>query len=174
MEDMRARGLEAFEKATEISEFKWYIFDIIYEGMKQDGIEESRFSLDKEETNTVCFVIRDGNLMVCGKAGEASRQHQNFYHAICDFFNRVYEDDEKAEAAITRFLIRTLDLPALMKKPSHSMLKAQICDCREEIKALEEKLKREPDKKKEAMLSLKRIYLKGLTEKMEKHYGEMV
>jgi len=39
---------------------------------------------------------------------------------------------------------------------------------------LEEKIKKEPEKKEEAMLSLKRIYLKGLNEKMERYFGETV
>ena len=174
MEDMKAPGLEAFEKTAEISEFKWYIFDMIYEGMEQDGIEKSKFSLDKEDPDAVCFIIRDGNLTVCGKGGGSSVQHHNFYHAICDFFNKVYENEEKAEAAVTRFLVRTLDLPSLMKMPSRSMLKDQINRCREEMEALEEKIKKEPGKKEEARLSLIRIYLKGLNEKMEKYYGERV
>ena len=130
MEDMKAPGLEAFEKTAEISESKCYIFDMIYEGMEQD--------------------------------------------AICDFSNKIYENEEKAEAAVTRFLVRTLDLPVLMKMPSRSMLKDQIYRCREEMDALEEKIKKEPGKKEEARLSLNRLYLKGLNEKMEKYYGEMV
>ena len=172
MEDRKTNGLEALEKASEFSGFKWYIFDMIHEGLEQDGIEKSQFSLDKEEPAAVCFLVGDGSLMVCGKAGEDSRQHDDFYHAVCDFFNRIYEDEEKAENAVTRFLIRTLDLPALMKMPSRSMLKDQICRCREEINDLEEKIKKEPLKKSEAMLSLNRIYLKGLNEKLKKHYGE--
>ncbi|ADL04833.1 hypothetical protein [Lacrimispora saccharolytica] len=172
MKDMKAPGLEALEKTVEISEFKWYIFDILNEGMEQDGIEKSKFSLNQEEPDAVSFIIRDGALIVCGKGGEASIHHHNFYHAVCDFFNRIYENEEKAEAAVTRFLVRTLDLPGLMKIPSRSMLKDQICRCRKEINALEEKIKNEPGKTDEAMLSLKRIYVKGLKEKIEKYYGE--
>jgi len=174
MEDTKRCGLEALEKTAEISEFKWYIFDIINEGVEQDGIEKSKFSLDKENADAVCFMIGDGNFSVCGRAKEASKDHHNIYHAICDFFNRIYENEEKAEEAVTRFLIRTLDLPALMKKPSRSMLRDQICKCQEEVNALEEKIKKEPAKKEEAMLSLKRIYLKGLNEKMERYFGETV
>ncbi len=174
MEDTKRCGLEALEKIAEISEFKWYIFDIISEGVEQDRIETSKFSLDKENADAVCFMIGDGNFSVCGRAKEAFKDHDNIYHAVCDFFNRIYENEEKAEEAVTRFLIRTLDLPALMKKPSRSMLRDQICKCQEEVNALEEKIKKEPEKKEEAMLSLKRIYLKGLNEKMERYFGETV
>jgi hypothetical protein len=174
MEDAKMSGLDALEKTAEISEFKWYIFDIIYEGMEQDGIVKSKFSLDKEDSDAVCFIIRDGSLFVCGRDGEDTRQHRNIYHAVCDFFNRIYENEENKEEAVTRFLIRTLDLPTLMKKPSRSLLRDQISKCQEEIGALEEKIKEEPGKKGEAMLTLNRIYLKGLKEKMEKHHGETV
>lgn len=172
MEDTKRCGLEALEKMAEISEFKWYIFDIINEGVEQDGIEKSKFSLDKEDADAVCFIIGDGSFSVCGRAKEASKDHHNIYYAVCDFFNRIYENEEKAEEAVTRFLIRTLDLPALMKKPSRSMLRDQICKCQKEVGALEEKIKIEPGKKEEAMLSLKRVYLKGLKEKMERYFGE--
>uniref|UniRef100_UPI0032613DC1 hypothetical protein n=1 Tax=Clostridium sp. NkU-1 TaxID=1095009 RepID=UPI0032613DC1 len=40
MEETKKSGLEELEKAAEISGFKWYIFDIIYEGLEQDGIEK--------------------------------------------------------------------------------------------------------------------------------------
>jgi hypothetical protein len=174
MEETKKSGLEELEKAAEISGFKWYIFDIIYEGLEQDGIEKNKFSLDKEEADTVCFIIRDGSFTVCGRAGENIRQHHSIYHGICDFFDRIYESEENTEKAVTRFLIRTLDLPALMKKPSRSMLRDQICKYQKETEALEEKIKKEPGKKEETMLSLNRIYLKELKEKMEKHYGETV
>jgi len=174
MEDTKRCGLEALEKTAEISEFKWYIFDILNEGLEQDGIEKSKFSLDKEDADAVCFIIGDGSFSVCGRVKEASKDHQNIYHAVCDFFDRIYGNEEKAEEAVTRFLIRTLDLPALMKNPSRSMLRDQICKCQEEVNALEEKIKKEPEKKEEAMLSLKRIYLKGLNEKMERYFGETV
>jgi len=44
----------------------------------------------------------------------------------------------------------------------------------EEIDALEEKMQKEPGKKEETMLSLNRVYLKGLKEKMERFFGETV
>jgi hypothetical protein len=174
MEETKKSGLEELEKAAEISGFKWYIFDMIYEGLEQDGIEKSKFSLDKEETDAVCFIIRDGSFTVCGRARGNIRQHHSIYHGVCDFFDRIYESEENTEKAVTRFLIRTLDLPALMKKPSRSMLRDQICKYQKETDALEEKIKKEPGKKEETMLSLNRIYLKELKKKMEKHYGETV
>jgi len=174
MEDTKRCGLEAIEKTTEISEFKWYIFDIINEGMEQDGIENSKFSLDTEKADAVCFAVGDGSFSVCGRGREAVKQHHNIYHAVCDFFNRIYENEGNAEKAVTRFLIRTLDLPALMKKPSRSMLIDQISRCQEEVDALEEKIKKEPGKKEETMLSLNRVYLKELKEKMERNFGETI
>ncbi|PJJ27879.1 hypothetical protein H171_1360 [[Clostridium] celerecrescens 18A] len=174
MEDTKRCGLEALEKTTEISEFKWYIFDIINEGLEQDGIEKSKFSLDKKKADAVCFTVGAGSFSICGKGGEAVKQHHNIYHAVCDFFNRIYENEENTENAVTRFLIRTLDLPALMKKPSRSMLRDQINKCQEEIDALEEKMQKEPGKKEETMLSLNKVYLKGLKEKMERNFGETI
>lgn len=174
MEDTKRCGLEALEKTTEISEFKWYIFDIINEGMEQDGIEKSKFSLDKEKADAVCFTVGDGSFSVCGRGKEAAKQHHNIYHAVCDFFDRIYENEANAEKAVTRFLIRTLDLPSLMKKPSRSMMRDQISKCQEEVDALEEKIKKEPGKKEETMLSLNRVYLKGLNEKMERYFGEKI
>ncbi len=174
MEDTKMCGLEALEKMAEISEFKWYIFDIINEGLEQDGIEKSKYSLDVKKADAVCFTVGDGSFSVCGRGKEAAKQHHNIYHAVCDFFNRIYENEGNAEKAVTRFLIRTLDLPALMKKPSHSMLRDQISKCQEEVDALEEKIKKDPGKKEAAMLSLKRVYLKGLKEKMERYFGETI
>ncbi len=174
MEDKKISSLETYEKAAGINEFKWYIFDIIDEVLKQDGIEKNNFSLDSQEPDAVCLFLKDGALTVCSKAVEDSRQHADVYHAVCDFFYRLYQEEEKAEKALTRFLIRTLDLPVLTKIPSRSKVKDQISRCLEEISHLEEKFKNEPVKKTEAILSLKRVYLKGLNEKLKKYYGEIV
>ncbi len=166
MKNMEKFGLAAFEKTMDVRELKWYLYDIICEVLEKGGIEKKEYSLEKKQDGAVCLMIKAGNWYVCGRAED--RQYGNFYHAACDFFYRVYGDEDKTEEAVSSFLTRTLDLPVMIKIPSISMLENEIRKCQEEICSLEEKLKKEPDKKIEAKLSLNRIYLKGLKEKFKK------
>lgn len=171
MKDMEKYGLDAFEKTMDVNVLKWYLYDIINEVMEKEGVEEKDYFLDGEWEGAVCLLIKEGSWYVCGRKGEDSKSHNNFYHAVCDFFYRVYRDEDKTEEAVSCFLTRTLDMPVMIKKPSLSMLKNHIHKCQEKISILEEKLKKEPGKMEEAKLSLDRIYLNGLQEKLKKHYG---
>lgn len=166
--NMDKNKLEAFEKTVEGNELKWYLYDIINEVMEKDGVEENEYSLDREQEKKVCLLRTDENWYVRGKAHEEGKQYDDFYHAVCDFFNRFYEDEEKAETAVSCFLTRTLDLPVMMKENSLSMLKAQISKCQRQVDFLEERVKQKPGKKEEMQLTLNRIYLRGLKEKIKK------
>jgi hypothetical protein len=172
MKDMEKYGLDAFEKTMDVNVLKWYLYDIINEVMEKDGVGEKDYFLNGEREGAVCILIKEGIWHVCGRNGEDSKSYNNFYHAVCDFFNRVYRDEDKTEEAVSRFLTRTLDMPVMIKKPSLSMLKDNIHKCQEKIGILEEKLQKEPGKMEEAKLSLERIYLKGQQEKLKKNFSK--
>jgi hypothetical protein len=165
MEHEEEIGLESLNGLV-TSELKWYVFDLIMERLKLDKIDECRYSVEKEENNKTCFYIEDGTIVVSGKDGGDLKVYENLYLAVCDFFNRVYQDETKTEEAISRFLTRTLDLPILMKKPSRSLLQEQIKECEERIAALDEQLQKEDVKSLRSKRKLDGIYLEGLKSKL--------
>lgn len=155
MEHEEEIGLESLNGLV-TSELKWYVLDLIMERLKLDKIDECRYS----------FYIKDGTIVVSGKDGGDLKVYENLYLAVCDFFNRVYQDETKTEEAISRFLTRTLDLPILMKKPSRSLLQEQITECEERIAALDEQLQKEDVKSLRSKRKLDGIYLEGLKAKL--------
>lgn len=165
MEHEEEIGLESLNGLV-TSELKWYVFDMITEGLKLDKIDECIYSVNKEDKEKTCFFIKAGTVLVSGKGGEGLKVYENLYLAVCDFYSRVYDDETKAEEAISRFLTRTLDLPVIMKKPSRSLLREQITECEERIKALDEQLKKEEVKSLRAKHRLDVIYLEGLKAKL--------
>lgn len=165
MEHEEEIGLESLNGLV-TSELKWYVFDLITEGLKLDKIEESNYSVEKEDKEKTSFFIKDGTVHVSGKGGGDLKVYENLYLAVCDFYNRVYEDETKAEAAISRFLTRTLDLPVIMKRPSRSMLLEQISECETRIADMDEQLKKEDIKSLRAKRKLDVIYLEGLKAKL--------
>ena len=169
MEHEEEIGLESLNGLV-TSELKWYVFDLIMERLKLDKIDECRYSVEKEEKDKTSFYIKDGTILVSGKDGGDLKVYENLYLAVCDFFNRVYQDEAKTEEAISRFLTRTLDLPILMKKPSRSLLQEQIKECEERIAALDEQLKKEDVKSLRSKRKLDGIYLEGLKAKLSGLY----
>ncbi|MBE5986032.1 MAG: hypothetical protein E7248_22390 [Paenibacillaceae bacterium] len=165
MEHEEEIGLESLNGLV-TSELKWYVFDLIMERLKLDKIDECRYSVGKEEKDKTSFYIKDGTILVSGKDGGDLKVYENLYLAVCDFFNRVYQDEAKTEEAISRFLTRTLDLPILMKKPSRSLLQEQIKECEERIAALDEQLQKEDVKSLRSKRKLDGIYLEGLKAKL--------
>lgn len=166
MENKESCGLMEFEQLGDTSELQWYFYDMINDIMEIEGEDKSRYCLNGEQKGSVCLLKEQEGWRVIGRDKEW-KSHDSFYHAICDFFQKVFGDNERAEQAIALFLTKTLDLPALMKEPSSFLLEKKMADCQREIERLEEKVMREPGKKEEALLSLNRIYLKGLKEKLE-------
>ena len=169
MEHEEEIGLESLNGLV-TSELKWYVFDLIMERLKLDKIDECRYSVEKEEKDKTSFYIKDGTILVSGKDGGDLKVYENLYLAVCDFFNRVYQDEARTEEAISRFLTRTLDLPILMKKPSRSLLQEQIKECEERIAALDEQLKKEDVKSLRSKRKLDGIYLEGLKAKLSGLY----
>ena len=169
MEHEEEIGLESLNGLV-TSELKWYVFDLIMERLKLDKIDECRYSVEKEEKDKTSFYIKDGTILVSGKDGGDLKVYENLYLAVCDFFNRVYQDEARTEEAISRFLTRTLDLPILMKKPSRSLLQEQIKDCEERIAALDEQLQKEDVKSLRSKRKLDGIYLEGLKAKLSGLY----
>jgi len=169
MEHEEEIGLESLNGLV-TSELKWYVFDLIMERLKLDKIDECRYSVEKEEADKISFYIKDGTILVSGKDGGDLKVYENLYLAVCDFFNRVYQDEAKTEEAISRFLTRTLDLPILMKKPSRSLLQEQIKECEERIAALDEQLQKEDVKSLRSKRRLDGIYLEGLKAKLSGLY----
>lgn len=169
MEHEEEIGLESLNGLV-TSELKWYVFDLIMERLKLDKIDECRYSVEKEEKDKTSFYIKDGTILVSGKDGGDLKVYENLYLAVCDFFNRVYQDDARTEEAISRFLTRTLDLPILMKKPSRSLLQEQIKECEERIAALDEQLQKEDVKSLRSKRKLDGIYLEGLKAKLSGLY----
>lgn len=167
MEHEEEIGLESLNGLV-TSELKWYVFDLIMERLKLDKIDECRYSVEKEEKDKTSFYIKDGTILVSDKDGGDLKVYENLYLAVCDFFNRVYQDEEKTEEAISRFLTRTLDLPILMKKPSRSLLQEQITECEERIAALDEQLQKEDVKSLRSKRKLDGIYLEGLKAKLSR------
>jgi Zn-dependent M16 (insulinase) family peptidase len=165
MEHEEEIGLESLNGLV-TSELKWYVFDLIMERLKLDKIDECRYSIEKEEKDRTSFYIKDGTILVSGKDGGDLKVYENLYLAVCDFFNRVYQDEARTEEAISRFLTRTLDLPILMKKPSRSLLQEQIKECEERIAALDEQLQKEDVKSLRSKRKLDGIYLEGLKAKL--------
>lgn len=165
MEHEEEIGLESLNGLV-TSELKWYVFDLITEGLKLDKIEESNYSVEKEDKEKTSFFIKGGTVHVSGKGGGNLKVYENLYLAVCDFYNRVYEEETKAEAAISRFLTRTLDLPVIMKRPSRSMLLEQISECETRIADMDEQLKKEEIKSLRAKRKLDVIYLEGLKAKL--------
>nr|WP_314460007.1 hypothetical protein [uncultured Clostridium sp.] len=165
MEHEEEIGLESLNGLV-TSELKWYVFDLITEGLKLDKIDESIYSVEKEDKEKTSFFIKEGTVLVSGKGGGDLKVYENLYLAVCDFYNRVYEDEKKAEEAISHFLTRTLDLPVIMKKPSRSMLVEQISECEERIADMDEQLKKEDVKSLRAKRRLDVIYLEGLKAKL--------
>lgn len=139
-------------------DLKWYVSDLLMEALKLDHIENDK----------IRFVIEEGTVSVSGKGGEDLNVYENLYLAICDFYNRIYENEAMAEKAIAHFLTRTLDLPVLMKKPSRSKLLDEISKCEKRIAALEAKSGDMDQKSVTAKKNLDVIYLKGLKDKLEK------
>lgn len=166
MEHEEEIGLESLNGLV-TSELKWYVFDLITEGLKLDKIEESKYSVEKEDKEKTSFFIKDGSVLVSGKSGGDLKVYENLYLAVCDFYNRVYEDETKVEDAISRFLTRTLDLPVIMKKPSRSMLMEQISECEARIADMDAQLKKEDIKSVKAKRRLDVIYLGGLKAKLD-------
>jgi len=166
MEHEEEIGLESLNGLV-TSELKWYVFDLITEGLKLDKIEESKYSVEKEDKEKTSFFIKDGSVLVSGKGGGDLKVYENLYLAVCDFYNRVYEDETKVEDAISRFLTRTLDLPVIMKKPSRSMLMNQISECETRIADMDEQLKKEDIKSVKSKRRLDVIYLEGLKTKLD-------
>lgn len=169
MEHEEEIGLESLNGLV-TSELKWYVFDLIMERLKLDKIDECRYSVEKEEKDKTSFYIKDGTILVSGKDGGDLKVYENLYLAVCDFFNRVYQDEARTEEAISRFLTRTLDLPILMKKPSRSLLQEQIKECEERIAALDEQLQKEDVKSLRSKRKLDGIYLEGLKAKLSGLY----
>lgn len=165
MEHEEEIGLESLNGLV-TSELKWYVFDLITEGLKLDKIDESKYSVEKEDKEKASFFIKDGTVLVTGKDGGDLKVYENLYLAVCDFYNRVYEDETKVEEAISRFLTRTLDLPVIMKRPSRSMLMEQISECEMRIADMDEQLKKEDIKSLRARRKLDVIYLEGLKAKL--------
>ncbi|MDW2798939.1 hypothetical protein RZO55_15295 [Clostridium boliviensis] len=165
MEHEEEIGLESLNGLI-TSELKWYVFDLIAEGLKLDKIDESKYSLEKEDKERISFFIQDGTIVVSGADGEALKSYENLYLAVCDFYKRLYENETKTEEAVSRFLTRTLDLPVIMKKPSRSLLIEQIRECEERIAAIDEQLKDEDVKSLKAKRRLDMIYLEGLKKKL--------
>ncbi len=165
MEHEEEIGLESLNGLV-TSELKWYVFDLITEGLKLDKIDESKYSVEKEDKEKASFFIKDGTVLVTGKDGGDLKVYENLYLAVCDFYNRVYEDETKVEEAISRFLTRTLDLPVIMKRPSRSMLMEQISECEMRIADMDEQLKKEDIKSLRARRKLDVIYLEGLKVKL--------
>ena len=165
MEHEEEIGLESLNGLV-TSELKWYVFDLITEGLKLDKIDESKYSVEKEDKEKASFFIKDGTILVTGKDGGDLKVYENLYLAVCDFYNRVYEDETKVEEAISRFLTRTLDLPVIMKRPSRSMLMEQISECETRIADMDEQLKKEDIKSLRAKRKLDVIYLEGLKAKL--------
>ncbi|MGC6176109.1 hypothetical protein [Lacrimispora sp. 38-1] len=166
MEHEEEIGLESLNGLV-TSELKWYVFDLITEGLKLDKIDESKYSVEKEDKEKASFFIKDGTILVTGKDGGDLKVYENLYLAVCDFYNRVYEDETKVEEAISRFLTRTLDLPVIMKRPSRSMLMEQISECEMRIADMDEQLKKEDIKSVKAKRRLDVIYLEGLKAKLD-------
>lgn len=166
MEHEEEIGLESLNGLV-TSELKWYVFDLITEGLKLDKIDESKYSVEKEDKEKASFFIKDGTILVTGKDGGDLKVYENLYLAVCDFYNRVYEDETKVEEAISRFLTRTLDLPVIMKRPSRSMLMEQISECEMRITDMDEQLKKEDIKSVKAKRRLDVIYLEGLKAKLD-------
>ena len=169
MEHEEEIGLESLNGLV-TSELKWYVFDLIMERLKLDKIDECRYSVEKEEKDKTSFYIKDGTILVSGKDGGDLKVYENLYLAVCDFFNRVYQDEARTEEAISRFLTRTLDLPILMKKPSRSLLQEQIKECEERIAALDEQLQKDDVKSLKSKRKLDGIYLEGLKAKLSGLY----
>ncbi|MDF2889117.1 MAG: hypothetical protein K0R23_3502 [Lacrimispora sp.] len=165
MEHEEEIGLESLNGLM-TSELKWYVFDLIMERLKLDKIDDFRYSVEKEDKERISFFLKDGTILVSGKDGGDLKVYENLYLAVCDFYNRVYEEEAKTEEAISRFLTRTLDLPIIMKKPSKSLLKAQITECEERISGLDEQLEKEDIKALRAKRRLDVIYLEGLKAKL--------
>ena len=169
MEHEEEIGLESLNGLV-TSELKWYVFDLIMERLKLDKIDECRYSVEKEEKDKTSFYIKDGTILVSGKDGGDLKVYENLYLAVCDFFNRVYQDEARTEEAISRFLTRTLDLPILMKKPSRFLLQEQIKECEERIAALDEQLQKDDVKSLKSKRKLDGIYLEGLKAKLSGLY----
>lgn len=165
MEHEEEIGLESLNGLV-TSELKWYVFDLITEGLKLDKIDESKYSLEKEDKDSISFFIQDGTIVVSGAGGEDLKSYENLYLAVCDFYKRLYDNETKTEEAVSRFLTRTLDLPVIMKKPSRSMLTEQIKECEKRIAAMDERLKEEDAKPLRAKRRLDMVYLEGLKKKL--------
>lgn len=139
-------------------DLKWYVSDLLLEGLKLDHIENDR----------IHFAIEEGTILVSEKGGEDLKVYENLYLAVCDFYNRLYKNEEMAEKAIGRFLTRTLDLPVLMKRPSKSKLLDEISKCEKRIAEMEAQPGSGDQKAVTAKKNLDCIYLKGLKDKLKK------